>query len=173
MAFGSNSFPLGPNGQFPRQRVGVFNNMIAPPNRVEDVYRGNGSVRLPVVEKEYVTTVERAKQRMKKGRIMRQGQRADKFRPKTMVNGLGATRDWRSLFGKLLRSQTKPVPAKQIEKEVARSVVSNAVTYKAPETVVSKPIVVSKPAAVPVSPAIRSTEQAPVVRSKYNPYVGW
>ena len=82
MAFGSNDFPLGPNGQYPRQRVGNFGNRIAAPNRVEDVYRGNGGVRLPVVEKDFSSTVERAKGRMKMGREMRAGQKVNKFRPK-------------------------------------------------------------------------------------------
>lgn len=84
MAFGSNDFPLGPNNQYPRQRIRNFGNMVAPPNRVEDVYRDNNQVQLPVVEKEYNSSVEKVKRRMKFGREMRKGQRPDKFRPKNI-----------------------------------------------------------------------------------------
>lgn len=82
MAFGSNDFPLGPNGQFPKQRIGNYGNTIAPPSRVEDVYRGNSESRLPAIEREYSSSVEKVKRRMKLGRKMREGQRSDKFRPK-------------------------------------------------------------------------------------------
>lgn len=95
MAFGSNDFPLGPNGQFPRQRIGNFDNRIAPPNRVEDVYRRNRGSKLPVVEKEFSSSVEKVKRRMKMGREMRKNQRADKFRPQYTaeeleMSGMGA-----------------------------------------------------------------------------------
>jgi len=85
MAFGSNDFPLGPNGQFPRQRVGNFGNRIAAPNRVEDMYRGSVVSRLPVVEKDYNSSVERAKRRMKMGSPMRKGQDENKFTPRHMM----------------------------------------------------------------------------------------
>lgn len=97
MAFGSNDFPLGPNGQFPRQRIGSFDNRIAPPNRVEDVYRNNNQSRLPVVEREYSSSVEKVKRRMKMGVEMRKGQRPDKFRPQYTaeeleMSGMGAVK---------------------------------------------------------------------------------
>ena len=82
MAFGSNDFPLGPNGQFPRNRVHDFGNQIAPPNRVEDVYRRSTASKLPVVERDFSTSVERAKHRMKMGREMRKGQAPDRFQPR-------------------------------------------------------------------------------------------
>lgn len=69
MAFGSNDFPLGgPAGGYPKQRVSNYGNYIAPPNRVEDVYRGNDSAQLPVVEREFSSSVEKVKRRLKMGR---------------------------------------------------------------------------------------------------------
>lgn len=83
MAFGSNGFPLGPNGQYPKQRVSSYNTSdIAPPNRVEDVYTGNRGSKLPAVEKDFGSSINKAKWRMKQGSMMRQGQDVDKFRPR-------------------------------------------------------------------------------------------
>lgn len=109
MAFGSNDFPLGPNGQYPQQRIRSFNNIIAPPNRVEDVYRRNNQSRLPVVEQEYSSSVEKVKRRMKMGREMRKGQKSDKFRPQHTEESLGAVKRPKNWMSKIWMG-SKPRP---------------------------------------------------------------
>ena len=66
--FGSESFPVGPNGQFPRQRVRTAGNELVPPQNMEEVYWRSGVARLPVVEKEYHGSVNRVKSDMSVGR---------------------------------------------------------------------------------------------------------
>jgi len=84
MAFGSNTFPLGPNGEYPKQRVNNFNSSdIAPSNRVEDVYRTNRQSRLPVVERDFTSSLNKVQRKMKQGKMMREGQDEDKFRPRS------------------------------------------------------------------------------------------
>jgi hypothetical protein len=86
MAFGSNDFPLGPNGKFPPQRIGSYGNRVAPPNRIEEMYEGLGvDAKLPVTEKNFTSSVERAKSGMKYGKPNKHSDRyedIDKFRPK-------------------------------------------------------------------------------------------
>jgi len=83
MAFGSNTFPLGPNGEYPKQRISNFNSHdIAPSNRVEDVYRTNRQSRLPVVERDFTSSLNKVQRKMKQGKMMREGQDEDKFRPR-------------------------------------------------------------------------------------------
>ena len=83
MAFGSNDFPLGPNGQFPPQRIGNFDKRIAHPQMtIEEQYNNYNGARLPAVEEEYSSSVDKVKRRMKFGREMRKEQKADKFRPR-------------------------------------------------------------------------------------------
>ena len=57
MAFGSNDFPLGPNGSFPRQRIRSAGNEIAPPEMMEKMYEESGLAKLPVVERDYHSSV--------------------------------------------------------------------------------------------------------------------
>jgi len=80
--FGSDSFPLGPNGQFPKQRISSAGNEIAAPEQMEGLYSASGGVRLPVVERDFHSSLNRIKGRMKQGKMMRIGQNAQKFRPR-------------------------------------------------------------------------------------------
>jgi hypothetical protein len=85
MAFGSNDFPLGPNGKYPPQRVSSYGNDIGPPNRVEEIYELSGEAKLPVTEKDYHSSVSRVKNRMKSGKPNKHSDGyadIDKFRPK-------------------------------------------------------------------------------------------
>lgn len=83
MAFGSNGFPLGPNGEYPKQRINRFNSVMNPIRRVEDVYRDSNEAKLPVVERDFNSSINKVKRNMKQGRIMREGQDVDLFRPRT------------------------------------------------------------------------------------------
>lgn len=67
MAFGSDEFPLGPAGGFPRQRIHSAGKMIFPPMSKEDVYMNTEEARLPVVEKDFHSSVSKAHNRMKFG----------------------------------------------------------------------------------------------------------
>jgi hypothetical protein len=81
--FGSDNLPLGPNGQFPRQRISSAGNEIAAPESMEGVYMDSSTAKLPVLERDFHSSLNKVKGRMKQGRIMRQGQDADKFRPRS------------------------------------------------------------------------------------------
>ena len=65
--FGANGFPLGPNGQYPRQRINSYGNMIASPSRVEEIYERSDEAQLPVVEKDFHSSINRVKKSMKQG----------------------------------------------------------------------------------------------------------
>lgn len=87
MAFGSDSFPLGPNNRFPRKRMSSYGVMLIPPVSMQDTYlSGNNTVaKLPSTEKNYHTSVDRAKGRMKEGEVVRTRRRhmdIDRFRPR-------------------------------------------------------------------------------------------
>lgn len=84
MAFGSNDFPLGPNGSFPKQRINSAGNEIAAPEEMEELYDMSGVARLPVIERDFHSSLNKVKGRMKQGRIMRQesDKDVDKFRPR-------------------------------------------------------------------------------------------
>lgn len=79
--FGSDSFPLGPNGSFPKQRISNFNDQL-PMADVEDVYDGNDLSKLPVRERDFHSSLNRVKGRMKVGKMMREGQDERKFTPR-------------------------------------------------------------------------------------------
>lgn len=88
MAFSSNnypvgpgSFPLGPIAMYPSKRVGNFGNVINPPSRVEDEYSECRYAKLPAIEKEYSSSVEKAKRRLKMGR-KRDRVAGDDFHPR-------------------------------------------------------------------------------------------
>ena len=87
MAFGSDSFPLGPNGQFPRQRIRNAGNEIAPPEMMEELYDRGDVARLPVVERDFHSSVNRAKERMQRGKMMRREQGYDDLRPRYALKG--------------------------------------------------------------------------------------
>lgn len=66
--FGSDSFPLGPNGEYPKQRISSYGNEIATPMSVEEVYGLSGSAKLPVQERDFHSTLNKVKGRMKQGK---------------------------------------------------------------------------------------------------------
>ena len=81
--FGSDSFPLGPNGSFPKQRIYDAGNEIATPADMEEVYGMSGVAKLPVQERDFHSSIARVKNKMKKGKMMREGQDEQKFRPRS------------------------------------------------------------------------------------------
>lgn len=117
--FGSDSFPLGPNGQFPRQRIGSAGNEIAPPERMEEMYSRNRYAKLPVTEKDYHSSVNKVKGSMKYGRMIR-GEESEfrpRYAPKSRVqqsmgeyedDGLGFGKKFRKKFKKLVKVATFP-----------------------------------------------------------------
>lgn len=62
--FGDNGLPLGPNGQFPPQRINSFGNDVAAPRNQEETYLMSDEVQLPVYEKDYTTSVDNARRRV-------------------------------------------------------------------------------------------------------------
>lgn len=82
--FGSDSFPLGPNGQFPKQRIGNAGNELIPPQDMEETYLECGLAKLPVRERDYHSSLNKVKGRMKMGRMMREDQDENQFRPRQM-----------------------------------------------------------------------------------------
>lgn len=81
--FGSDNFPLGPNGQFPKQRIATAGNELLPPEDMEESYLLSGIAKLPVRERDFHSSVNKAKGRMKIGRMMREDQDEQKFRPRS------------------------------------------------------------------------------------------
>jgi hypothetical protein len=81
--FGSDNFPLGPNGQFPKQRISSAGNEIAAPEEIEEMYGMSGVAKLPVRERDYHSSVNKVKGRMKVGRMMREDQDEQQFRPRS------------------------------------------------------------------------------------------
>ena len=95
--FGSDSFPVGPNGRFPKQRISSAGNEIAAPEDMEALYEEsdlNGIAKLPVRERDYRSSLNKVQNRMKVGRAMREGQDELKFQPRRMQ-----TRGRRLKFG--------------------------------------------------------------------------
>lgn len=64
--FGSDSFPLGPGGKFPKQRIGTSGNVLPS---VEEVYE-NANSRLPVVEKDFNSSIRNVQNRLMQGRSL-------------------------------------------------------------------------------------------------------
>lgn len=79
--FGSDSFPLGPNGQYPKQRISNAGNELCPPEDMDEVYLG-AVAKLPVRERDFHSSLSKVKNRMKVGRAMREGQDERKFTPR-------------------------------------------------------------------------------------------
>lgn len=92
--FSGDDFPLGPNGQFPKQRINSAGNEIHAPEDMEEVYLESGLAKLPVRERDFNSSLQKVKGRMKQGRMMREGQDEQKFRPRRMP-----TRGSRLKFG--------------------------------------------------------------------------
>jgi hypothetical protein len=67
MAFGSDSFPLGPAGGFPKQRVVSAGNEIAPPELMQELYDSQNHAKLPVRERDYHSSVSKVN-KMKMGK---------------------------------------------------------------------------------------------------------
>jgi hypothetical protein len=82
--FSGDDFPLGPNGQFPKQRISSAGNEIYAPQDMEEVYLESGLAKLPVRERDFNSSLQKVKGRMKQGKMMREGQDEQKFRPRGM-----------------------------------------------------------------------------------------
>lgn len=82
--FGSDNLPLGPNGQFPKQRIASAGNEVAEPEDMDDLYLGSTIAKLPVRERDFRSSLNKVKDRMKYGRAMREGQDENKFEPRGM-----------------------------------------------------------------------------------------
>jgi len=92
--FGSDDFPLGPAGGFPKQRINSAGNEIHDPQDMEEAYLESGFAKLPVRERDFNSSLQKVKGRMKQGKMMREGQDEQKFRPRIMP-----TRGARLKFG--------------------------------------------------------------------------
>lgn len=92
--FGSDSFPLGPAGGFPKQRINSAGNEIAPSQDMEEMYLECGLAKLPVKEKDFHSSLNKVKGRMKVGRMMREGQDEQKFRPRSKTKKFMRTSKW-------------------------------------------------------------------------------
>ena len=74
MSFSANGMPLdGPNGSFPRQRIGNAGTVVLKPVRdVEGQYMDNEVAQLPTQEQEYSSVVNSAKNHLLFGEVKRQ-----------------------------------------------------------------------------------------------------
>ena len=73
MGFSNNGLPLGPNGSFPRQRIGNAGTVsLSPVRDIEGQYMENEVAQLPTQEKEYSSVVNRAKEHVLFGEVKRQ-----------------------------------------------------------------------------------------------------
>jgi hypothetical protein len=109
--FSGDDFPLGPNGQFPRQRISSAGNEIAAPEEMEALYEESemsGVARLPVVERDFHSSLNRVKGRMKQGKRMRQesDKYEDQFRPRYAAKGKLSRRESDGIEG--LNGKFKP-----------------------------------------------------------------
>ena len=87
--FSGDDFPLGPNGQYPRQRISSYGNEIAAPQEMEELYGMSEVARLPVIERDFHSSLNKVKGRMKQGKRMRQesDRNEDQFRPRYAAKG--------------------------------------------------------------------------------------
>lgn len=85
--FSGDGFPVGPNGRFPKQRIATAGNELIPPVSMQETYLRSNVAKLPVVEKDFHSSVNRVKGRMQRGEMIRKGQGSDKFRPKMAAKG--------------------------------------------------------------------------------------
>lgn len=91
MAFGSDNFPLGPAGGYPKVRRRSYGAMLNPPVNAQDVYLSGGNTvsKMPSIEKDFNSSINKAKGRMKRGSAMRRGGRGfDYLRPRYAPTGL-------------------------------------------------------------------------------------
>lgn len=84
--FGSDSFPLGPNGKFPRKRIRSFDRKLIPGVSTQDTYLSGGSSvsKLPNLERDFHSSNAKAKARLMSGAIIRRGgyPGINRFRPR-------------------------------------------------------------------------------------------
>ena len=83
--FGSDNFPLGPAGGYPKQRIRSFNRQLIPGVSAQDTYLSGGSSvsKLPNLERDFHSSNERAKGRLKDGSQIRGGfQGVNRFKPR-------------------------------------------------------------------------------------------
>lgn len=98
--FGSDNFPLGPNGQYPKVRRQSYGAMLNPPVNAQDVYlSGHNTVsKLPSTEKDFHSSVNKAKGRMKRGEAVRKGGRGfDYLRPRFAPKGLRGEEEYEGM----------------------------------------------------------------------------
>lgn len=81
--FGSDDFPLGPNGQYPKQRIATAGNELISPQDIEETYLCSGLAKLPVRERDFHSSLNKVKGRMKIGRMMREDQDEQQFCPRS------------------------------------------------------------------------------------------
>lgn len=81
--FGSDSFPLGPNGQFPRQRIATAGNELIPPQNMEETYLRSDEAQIPqeMIERDFNVSNQRVKGRMRFGAV-KHDEDVDMFRPR-------------------------------------------------------------------------------------------
>jgi hypothetical protein len=84
--FGSDSFPLGPAGGFPKRRWNSYGRLLVPGVSMQDTYlSGRNTVsKLPNIERDFASSNNKAKGRMKQGRAIRSGgfRGINRFRPR-------------------------------------------------------------------------------------------
>lgn len=85
--FGSDNFPLGPAGGYPKQRIRSFNNPLIPGVSMQDTYLSGGSTvsKLPNLERDFNASNQKVKGRLKQGSQIRGGggyRGVNRFRPR-------------------------------------------------------------------------------------------
>lgn len=84
--FGSDNFPLGPNGQFPKKRMNSFGRMLIPGVSAQDTYLNGGSSvsKLPNLERDFNQSNQKVKGRLtREAKIIRGGFKGvNRFRPR-------------------------------------------------------------------------------------------
>lgn len=83
--FGSDNFPLGPAGGYPKQRIRSFSNPLIPGVSAQDTYLSGGSSvsKLPNLERDFNSSNQKVKGRLKDGSQIRGGFRGvNRFRPR-------------------------------------------------------------------------------------------
>lgn len=123
--FKSDSFPLGPNGSFPKQRINSFGNEIAAP---QDAYLGNVHAKLSNQEHDFHGSNEAVKHRFKHGKHLGE-KNVDKHRPRYAPKsklsgyddedeGLGFFKMWRKRKKRMPeQSQSDEAHAKNVKRK--------------------------------------------------------
>ena len=118
--FKSDSFPLGPNGSFPKQRINSFGNEIEAAQDAQDTYLGNVHAKLPNREHDFHGSNEAVKHRFKHGKHLGE-KNVDKYRPryapKSNLRGYEDEEDENLGFFKMWRKRKKPMPTQSQSEE--------------------------------------------------------